>query len=59
METGVLIKSAASEASKLDDWTLRERGAASAVYTAGGKPRGSAAGWRGMDKWGGPLDKGQ
>lgn len=59
METGVLIKSAASEASKPNDWTLGERGAASAVYTAGGKPRGSAAGWRGRDQWGGPLDKGQ
>lgn len=37
MEKAVLIKSAASEGSKLVDWTLGEWGAASGVYTAEGK----------------------
>lgn len=52
----MLIKSASSKGSELDDWTLRESGAASGTYTAEGKPRASEAGWRGMNKWGRPLD---
>ena len=50
----MLIKSASSKGSELDDWTLRESGAASGTYTAEGKPRASEAGWRGMNKWGRP-----
>lgn len=53
-EKAVLVKSASSKGSELDDWTLRESGAASGTYTAEGKPRASEAGWRGMNKWGHP-----